>query len=364
MEIKNTTELTLVDKEGNSIEEYILSQESTKKVFGIRTSNKLLPKEVPVFQWKERNPNIPEIDENYKFEPDTLAKALLAIINNERCWISGETGTGKSTLVEQIAARLNYPLIRINFDSEITRSDLVGRDVLVADGGTTVSKFVLGALPQAISGPNITLFDEIDFIRPDVAYVLQSFLDGSHLRINEDGGKIIKEHKLCRVFATANSVGQGDLSARYAGARMQSCALRDRFGIWITKTYLNANQEINLLKNRGIDFKTSDCETCLKNYIVEHRRGFTKSDISIPLSPRSIKSAGNIFKKIIDSDMNELDALTKSLEMTVIDQCNPQDKSTLRGLMQRVINPEKTEKMLVKKVKKLASKVSSKKIPF
>ena len=145
---------------------------------------------------------------------------------------------------------------------------------------------------------------------------------------------------------------------------MQSCALRDRFGIWITKTYLNANQEINLLKNRGIDFKTSDCETCLKNYIVEHRRGFTKSDISIPLSPRSIKSAGNIFKKIIDSDMNELDALTKSLEMTVIDQCNPQDKSTLRGLMQRVINPEKTEKMLVKKVKKLTSKVSSKKIPF
>ena len=144
---------------------------------------------------------------------------------------------------------------------------------------------------------------------------------------------------------------------------MQSCALRDRFGIWITKTYLNATQEIDLLKNRGINFKTPDCETCLKNYIVEHRRGFTKSDISIPLSPRSIRSAGNIFKKIADNNINEHVALAKSLEMTVIDQCNPQDKNTLRGLMQRVINPI-SRKVVPKKDKELASKSSSKKLSF
>ena len=344
-------ELPLEDSCGNSINsDYYISQEPLRKIFGTRSKNPLLPEKVPFFHWKEDNPDVPKVDPSYIFEGESLGKALLALLNNERCWISGETGTGKSTLIEQIAARLNYPVFKINFDSEITRSDLIGRDVLKSQDGTTVSEFVEGVLPRAISGPNIILFDEIDFIRPDVVYVLQSFLDGSNLRINEDGGRVVETHKHCRVFATANTTGQGDLTARYIGARAQSCALRDRFGIWIHKSYLPANQEINLLKDRGIDFLNQDTEDSMKQYIIEHRRGFSKSDLSIPLSPRSIKSAGFIYESLKNKSDDSI-AIKKALEMAVIDQCNPQDKRTLNGLVQRVFEKKKlvTKSALKKK---------------
>ncbi len=312
-----------------------ITQESTRKIFGTRSKNPLLPETVPVLSWDEPNPDVPATDDEYLFEGDSLGKVLISLINNDRCWISGETGTGKSTLIEQVAARLNYPLIRINFDSEITRSDLVGRDILKAKNNTTVSEFVDGILPRAMSGPNIILFDEIDFIRPDVVYVLQSFLDGSSLRINEDGGRIVEPHALCRVFATANTVGQGDMTSRYIGARSQSCALRDRFGIWINKSYLPANQEINLLKGRGVDLSNTEIESSLKQYIMEHRRGFTKSDISVPLSPRSIGSVGKIYDQLKRKATDEI-AIKKAIEMSVLDQCNQQDKRTLNGLVQRI----------------------------
>tara|TARA_Y200000002_G_C22685327_1_gene665734 strand:+ start:1649 stop:2770 length:1122 start_codon:yes stop_codon:yes gene_type:complete len=340
-------ELPLEDKCGNSINHYYISQEPLRKIFGTRSKNPLLPERVPVFNWKEANPDVPKIDPSYVFEGESLGKVLLALLNNERCWISGETGTGKSTLIEQIAARLNYPVFKINFDSEITRSDLIGRDVLKSKDGNTVSEFVEGVLPRAISGPNIILFDEIDFIRPDVVYVLQSFLDGSNLRINEDGGRIVETHNQCRVFATANTTGQGDLTARYIGARAQSCALRDRFGIWIHKSYLPANQEINLLKDRGVGFLSKNTEESMKQYIMEHRRGFSKSDVSIPLSPRSIKSAGFIYESLKNKS-DDITAIKKALEMTVIDQCNPQDKRTLNGLVQRVFEKKLETKSKLK----------------
>jgi len=341
------SELPLEDNDGNTINDYYISQEPLRKVFGTRSKNPLLPESVPVFNWKEANPDIPKIDPSYVFEGESLGKVLLALLNNERCWISGETGTGKSTLIEQIAARLNYPVFKINFDSEITRSDLIGRDVLKSKDGNTVSEFVEGVLPRAISGPNIILFDEIDFIRPDVVYVLQSFLDGSNLRINEDGGRIVETHNHCRVFATANTTGQGDLTARYIGARAQSCALRDRFGIWIHKSYLPANQEINLLKDRGVGFLSKNTEESMKQYIMEHRRGFSKSDVSIPLSPRSIKSAGFIYESLKNKS-DDITAIKKALEMTVIDQCNPQDKRTLNGLVQRVFEKKLETKSKLK----------------
>ena len=347
------SELPLEDNDGNTINDYYISQEPLRKVFGTRSKNPLLPESVPVFNWKEANPDIPKIDPSYVFEGESLGKVLLALLNNERCWISGETGTGKSTLIEQIAARLNYPVFKINFDSEITRSDLIGRDVLKSKDGNTVSEFVEGVLPRAISGPNIILFDEIDFIRPDVVYVLQSFLDGSNLRINEDGGRIVETHNHCRVFATANTTGQGDLTARYIGARAQSCALRDRFGIWIHKSYLPANQEINLLKDRGVGFLSKNTEESMKKYIMEHRRGFSKSDVSIPLSPRSIKSAGFIYENLKNKS-DDITAIKKALEMTVIDQCNPQDKRTLNGLVQRVFE-KKLETKSKSKTKSLKS---------
>ena len=136
---------------------------------------------------------------------------------------------------------------RINFDSEISRFDLIGRDILISEDGKTVSKFVDGLLPQFMSTPTIACFDEIDFVRPDVAYVMQSALEGNGLVITEDGGRIVRPHSHFRMFATGNTQGQGDEKGMYQGARPQSLALLDRFTVWAKIDYLDAKQRRNLV---------------------------------------------------------------------------------------------------------------------
>ena len=310
-----------------------------RKIFGSRKlRSDLFPKLVPCYTWEGWTPDIPEVDEYYKFESSSLSKVLMALTTNSKCWISGETGTGKSSLVEQIAARLNWPLIRINFDSEITRSDLVGRDVLKSESGTTVSKFIDGILPQALAGPNIILLDEIDFVRPDIAYVLQSVLDNYGLRINEDGGRMVKIHPNARIIATANTLGQGDTSAKYSGARSQSAALRDRFNIWIDKKYLAPHLEIKLLKDKGLlalsEFD-DEFENSLKQYIRAHRRAYNQNTISIPLSPRALQATADLFSQFFENGNSETTSILEALDLTILNKCEDTDRSILTGLVQR-----------------------------
>ena len=284
--------------------------------------------EVPCWEWDGEHPDVPKVDNNYIFRPKHLSRALYAILTNQREYIQGHTGSGKTTLVEQIAARLNWPFIRINFDSEITRMDLIGRDTLVSDNdGNVTSVFEDGMLPTAMSGPYICCFDELDFVRPDVAYVMQAALEGNGLRITEDGDRIVRPHPMFRMFGTGNTVGQGDEHGMYQGARPQSMAFLDRFTIWDKVEYLNPEERKKLLE-RSYPVLDTEVQAQVLQYVTEHLEAFEQQKVIQPISPRGMLA--------ICQASIMLGSLREALEMSVLDRANNEDRATLLGLIDRV----------------------------
>lgn len=297
---------------------------TTKKASDIWPGIKGLDFDVPFFEWEGKHPQVPEIDENYIFREDYLKRALYAFVTNQRAYLQGHTGTGKTTLLEQIAAHLNFPFIRINFDSEITRMDLIGRDTLV-DGK---SEFIDGMLPRAMSTPCICTFDEIDFVRPDVAYVMQAALEGNGLRITEDGDRLVKPHPMFRMFGTGNTVGQGDEEGMYQGARPQSMAFLDRFTVWINVDYMEPEERLALIKS-SYPTLTTEQETQIGEYVSEHMEAFTSATVGKPISPRgmlAIAKATTFFGDV-----------RTAVQMTVLDACTGSDKATLGEIVDRVV---------------------------
>lgn len=309
-------------------------------VFGITKGKETFGFDIPVWEWDAPHPHVPAIDPNYVFRPFELLRCLYAVITNQRCYLHGHTGSGKTTLVEQIAARLNWPFQRVNFDSEITRMDLIGREVLVNDGGTTTSKFIDGILPQAIAGPYILCCDEIDFVRPDVAYVMQRVLEGNGLMMTEDGGRVIKPHRMSRLFATGNTVGQGDEFGLYQGARPQSMAFLDRFTVWVSVDYLDANQRKSLLKSSVTGINEETLET-INKYVDEHLVAFVESNVLQPLSPRGYIALGNACVSFLDlfpdSKAGQRMAYKQAFETTILDRATAQDRAVLSGIVNRIL---------------------------
>ena len=293
--------------------------------------------EVPVWEWDFAHPDCKGVDPNYIFRHDELLSALYALLTNERCWLHGHTGTGKTTLIEQIAARLNWPVRVVNLDSEITRMDLIGRDTLVNEGGSTVSKFVDGILPQCMVEPYILIFDEFDFIRPDVSYVAQRVLEGNGMTITEDGGRLVVPHPMFRIFATGNTQGQGDDYGMYAGARVQSMALLDRFTAWIAVDYLPEDKRVQLLKTSvpGLDVGLADK---VGKYVTEHIQAFKTAKVVKPISPRGMialgKAIANFCVLMPAADKNK--AVELALDRTILNACTQQDKVVLKGIAARV----------------------------
>lgn len=307
------------------------------EAFGLTRAKDVFGFKVPVWEWDHDHPHVPEIDEDYVFRPFELLRVLYALISNQRCYLHGHTGSGKTTLIEQVAARLAWPFMRVNFDSEITRMDLIGRDVLTNEGGVTASKFVDGILPQMMSGPYIGCFDEIDFVRPDVAYVMQRALEGNGLMLTEDGGRMVKPHKLFRMFATGNTVGQGDEFGMYQGARPQSMAFLDRFTVWVKVDYLKPADRKRLIKARLPKLR-DDLADKLNAYVTEHLEAFTTSKVMQPISPRAFLSLGHsmvAFTQFLSSD-KETQAITQAIESTILDRATVQDRVVLSGIVQRV----------------------------
>lgn len=293
--------------------------------------------DVPVWEWEHEHPHVPAKDEDYIFQPFVLLRALYALVTNQRSWIYGHTGTGKSTLVEQICARLNWPMARVNFDSEITRLDLVGRETLREEGGTTVSVFVEGILPQAMQQPVVMLMDEMDYIRPDVSYVLQRVTEGNGLLLTEDGGRLVRPHPMFRIMATANTQGQGDEYGMYAGARQQSMAFLDRFTSWIEVEYLTLEQRKTLLEKRVPDL-SDDLREGLARYSEEHIEAFKQGKVMQPLSPRGMIEAGRAlatFTSILPK-ASRRKAIEQALGTVLLDRATPQDRAVLRGIADRV----------------------------
>ncbi|MEM1945072.1 MAG: MoxR family ATPase [Nitrososphaerota archaeon] len=302
-----------------------------KSVGEIFPELKKLKMDIPVWEWDGIHPDVPAIDPHYIFREDLLVKTLYAVLTNQRMYLQGHTGAGKTTLVEQVAAHLNWPFTRINFDSEITRMDLIGRDTL-QDGKSVV---VDGMLPRAMSGPYICVFDELDFCRPDVSYVMQAALEGNGLNITEDGGRIVTPHPYFRMFGTGNTVGQGDEHGMYQGARPQSLAFLDRFTIWAKVDYLSEEDREALLKRHFPALSDEEAKVITK-YSTEHLDAFEKAKVLQPISPRgmlAIARAVIFFNSIYPMDKKNLH---RALTQTIVDRATEADGAVLKGLVDRV----------------------------
>lgn len=295
--------------------------------------NNKMTLEIPTWEWDGPHPMVPKVQSDYIFREDLLLRVLYAIIKNKRMYLHGHTGSGKTTLIEQVAAYLGWPTIRINFDSEITRMDLIGRDTLINDGTGVTSKFQEGLLPQMMTQPCVGIFDEIDFCRPDVAYVMQAALENNSLRLTEDGGREVKPHPMFRMFATGNTVGQGDEMGMYQGARPQSLAFLDRFTIWAKVDYLDSQQREKLIKDHA---PALDDETVkvINKYSTEHIEGFLSAKVLQPLSPRGILAVADSVSFYTACGVKN--PLKEALYTTVLDRATTGDYAVLKGIIDRV----------------------------
>lgn len=293
--------------------------------------------EVPVWEWDAPHPDVKPVDPNYIFREEELLSLLYSVITNERCWLHGHTGTGKTTLIEQVAARLNWPVRVVNFDSEITRMDLIGRDTLVNEGGTTISKFIDGILPQCMVQPYFIVCDELDYIRPDVSYVMQRVFEGNGLTLTEDGGRHIAPHAMFRIFATGNTQGQGDDFGMYAGARVQSMAMLDRFTAWVSVDYLPAAMRRQLLASSVPHLEPKMADK-VAQYVTEHIEAFKTAKIVKPISPRGMislaKAIANFQALLPPADKKK--AVEIAMNRSILNACTAQDKVVLKAIVARV----------------------------
>ena len=253
-----------------------------KELFGIPFAM-----QVPAFS--EADERVPDLDPSYVFDPDTTAAILAGFAYNRRVMVQGYHGTGKSTHIEQVAARLNWPCIRINLDAHISRIDLVGRDAIVLKDGQQVTEFREGLLPWALQTPTALVFDEYDAGRPDVMFVIQRVLETEGKLTLLDQNRVIRPNKYFRMFATANTVGLGDTSGLYHGTQQINQGQMDRWNIVITLNYLPAATEAKVVLSKVSDTPEDTVQKMIKVADLS-RQGFVNGDISTVMSPRTVIS--------------------------------------------------------------------------
>ncbi len=257
---------------------------NTMNVFGVSC-------EFKVFGFKEKTDNVPEVDPTYKFDPQTTIAILSGFACNRRVLIQGYHGTGKSTHIEQVAARLNWPCIRVNLDSHISRIDLIGKDAIVLKDNKQVTEFQDGILPWAYKNPVALVFDEYDAGRPDVMFVIQRILESQGKLTLLDQSRVIKPNKYFRLFATANTVGLGDTSGLYHGTQQINQGQMDRWNIVSTLNYLSNEQESKIILSKVKELNNKEGKDIIKSMVATAdltRSGFINGDISTVMSPRTV----------------------------------------------------------------------------
>ena len=273
---------------------------------------------------------VPEIDEGYIFDKDTTLSILAGFNHNRRVMIQGFHGTGKSTHIEQVAARLNWPCVRINLDSHISRIDLLGKDAIKLKDGKQVTEFQEGLLPWSIQNPVALVFDEYDAGRPDVMFVIQRILEVEGKLTLLDQNKVIKPHASFRLFATTNTVGLGDMTGLYHGTQQINQGQMDRWHILSTLNYLDVNQELKVVLSKVSEFKSSKNQEVVKNMIKLAnltRNGFANGDISILMSPRTVISWAQNYKIFKD--------VMGSFKLTFLNKCDDLEKPIINEYFQR-----------------------------
>ena len=301
---------------------------SLKQTFGIDS-------EMEVDAFSKKNELVPEIDKTYKFDRDTTLAIISGFAYNKRVLVQGYHGTGKSTHIEQIAARLNWPCIRVNLDSHVSRIDLIGKDAIVLKEGKQVTQFNEGILPWSIQNPVALVFDEYDAGRPDVMFVIQRILEVEGKLTLLDQNKIINPHSSFRLFATTNTVGLGDMTGLYHGTQQINQGQMDRWHILSTLNYLDPSQELKVVMSKLNNLKGEKNKEIIKNMIKLAnltRVGFANGDISTLMSPRTVISWGQNFKIFKD--------LVTSFNLTFLNKCDDIEKSIISEYFQRCFDIE------------------------
>ena len=257
---------------------------SVKQTFGIDS-------EMQIDAFSKKNEYVPKIDTNYKFDKETTLAILAGFSFNKRVLIQGYHGTGKSTHIEQVAARLNWPCIRVNLDSHISRIDLIGKDAIILKDNKQVTEFKEGVLPWSIQNPVALVFDEYDAGRPDVMFVIQRVLESDGNFTLLDKNKVLEQHDFFRIFATTNTVGLGDTSGLYHGTQQINQGQMDRWNIVSTLNYLPFEKEFEIILAKNKNFNTKEGKEIISNMIKVAdltRKGFINGDISTVMSPRTV----------------------------------------------------------------------------
>ncbi|WP_043009295.1 AAA family ATPase [Comamonas testosteroni] len=301
---------------------------SVRDVFGIDTDMT-----VPAFA--ERSEHVPAIDKAYRLNPQVTQAILAGFSHNRRVVIQGLHGTGKSTHIEQVAARLNWPCVRVNLDGHISRLDLVGKDSIVLQDGKQVTQFQEGILPWALQRPVAMVFDEYDAGRPDVMFVIQRVLEREGSFTLLDQKRVIEPHPCFRLFATMNTLGQGNLNGLYHGTQQLNHAQLDRWNLVTSLNYLPPAEEAAIVLARVPELATADgCRKVDAMVALAGltRKGFAVGDLSLLMSPRTVISwAENI---VIFHD------LKLAFELSFLNKCEPAERSIVREYFQRCFAQE------------------------
>ncbi len=302
---------------------------SARETFGIDVNL-----EVPAFSL--RTEHVPDLDPTYRFDRETTVAILAGFSNNRRVLIQGYHGTGKSTHIEQVAARLNWPCIRVNLDSHISRIDLIGKDAIVVRDGKQITEFREGILPWALQHACALVFDEYDAGRPDVMFVIQRVLEVEGRLTLLDQNKVIRPHRSFRLFATANTVGLGDTTGLYHGTQQINQGQMDRWNIVATLNYLPHAQETQIVMAKlGMDPKDTAQRKRTEQMVALAdltRAGFINGDISTVMSPRTVITWAENAKIFGD--------LGFAFRVTFLNKCDEAERSTVAEYYQRCFNED------------------------
>jgi len=304
---------------------------SVKDVFGID-----MDMEVPAFS--QGNDYVPIKDDAYRFDRDTTLAILAGFAHNRRVMIQGYHGTGKSTHIEQVASRLNWPCIRVNLDSHISRIDLVGKDAIVLQDGQQVTAFKEGILPWCLQNPTALVFDEYDAGRPDVMFVIQRVLEVEGKLTLMDQSKVIRPHNFFRMFATANTVGLGDTTGLYHGTQQINQGQMDRWNIVTTLNYLENEAEEEIILSKVPAYDNPEGQDTVKKMVGLAdltRSGFINGDVSTVMSPRTVLIWGENAQIFNDVGF--------AFRLTFLNKCDEIERPVIAEYYQRCFGEELPE---------------------
>ena len=304
---------------------------SVRQTFGLDSDM-----HVPAFS--RPDDHVPTLDEAYRFDHDTTLAILAGFAYNRRVLIQGYHGTGKSTHIEQVAARLNWPCIRVNLDSHISRIDLIGKDAIVLRDGKQVTEYREGLLPWALQHPTALCFDEYDAGRPDVMFVIQRVLEVEGKLTLLDQNRVIRPHPAFRLFATANTVGLGDTTGLYHGTQQINQGQMDRWNIVATLNYLPHDAEVEIVLAKAPSWGTEEGRRAIHAMVALAeltRSGFINGDISTVMSPRTVITWAENARIFND--------IAFAFRLTFLNKCDEVERATVAEYYQRCFGTDLPE---------------------